>query len=72
MRGRGKVWSPIVGSGRSDPLLTVIDPYYAEVVQPDEEAFFDFANSKFTLGWEETYVDASKDGEVAESVAGKS
>lgn len=58
--------------GTNTADLCAPDPYYAEVVQPDEEEFFDFSNSKFTVGWEETYVDASKGGEVAESVAGKS
>lgn len=53
-------------------VLIDADPYYAEVVQPDEESFFDFATSQVTVGWEETYVDASKGGELAESVAGRS
>ena len=39
---------------------------------PDEAEFFDFENSRFTVGWEEVYVDASKGGEVAEEVKGKS
>ena len=41
-------------------------------MKPDEESFFDFANSQLTVGWEETYIDASEGGEVAESVAKKS
>lgn len=52
-------------------LIVVIDPYYKDVVQPDEEQFFDLSNSRFTVGWEETYVDASKDGKVAASVKGE-
>lgn len=48
------------------------DPYYEEVIAPDEASFFDLASSKLTVGWEEVYVDDRKDGEVATSVAGKS
>ncbi|PPJ53236.1 hypothetical protein CBER1_11770 [Cercospora berteroae] len=48
------------------------DPYYAEVVAPDEKSFWKFATSKITIGWEETYIDASKSGEVAAIVKGQS
>ncbi|CAK1361064.1 hypothetical protein CB0940_03525 [Cercospora beticola] len=48
------------------------DPYYAEVVAPDEKSFWKFATSKITIGWEETYIDASKGGEVAAIVKGQS
>lgn len=47
-----------------------LDPYYDKVVRPDEESFFDLSSSLLTVGWEETYVDASR-GEIAESVVGK-
>lgn len=72
MSGRGEVSSEECGKLASlgacaDWRVLFIDPYYAEVVKPDEEAFFDFANSRFTVGWEETYVDAAADGEVAAS-----
>ncbi|KAI5357772.1 putative EthD domain-containing protein [Septoria linicola] len=47
------------------------DPYYADVVSPDEQSFWEFATSKITVGWEETYIDATKDGEVAFPVKGQ-
>ncbi|EME41100.1 hypothetical protein DOTSEDRAFT_27677 [Dothistroma septosporum NZE10] len=46
------------------------DPYYASVITPDEEEFFDFSRSKITVGWEEVYIDPRKDGEVDASVYG--
>jgi len=49
----------------------IVDPYYEEVIAPDEASFFDLASSRFTVGWEEVYVDERKDGEVAASVAQK-
>lgn len=53
-----------------DGLTGRTDPYYEEVVRPDEESFFDFSASLITVGWEETYIDDRKDGELAPSVAG--
>ncbi|OAL30475.1 hypothetical protein AYO22_01673 [Fonsecaea multimorphosa] len=39
------------------------DPYYAEVVAPDEEKLFDWASAEWTIGWEEVYI---KDGKVVD------
>ncbi|CAK4032117.1 Hypothetical predicted protein [Lecanosticta acicola] len=36
------------------------DPYYAQVVKPDEEAFFDFERSRITVGWEEVYIEGGE------------
>lgn len=47
------------------------DPYYAEIVGPDETSFWDFERSSMTVGWEETYIDAADNGKVADSVVGK-
>lgn len=37
------------------------DPYYKDVMVPDEMEFADWSSSKITIGWEEVYV---QDGKV--------
>lgn len=51
-------------------LLTIsmTDPYYKEVVEPDEAEFFDLGRSRITVGWEEVYID-DRTGKIAEDVA---
>ncbi|KIW27882.1 uncharacterized protein PV07_07580 [Cladophialophora immunda] len=39
------------------------DPYYAEVIAPDEEKLFDWSSMEWTIGWEEVYI---KDGKVVD------
>ena len=39
------------------------DPYYSEVVFPDELKFADPANSQIIIGWEEVYV---QDGKIVD------
>lgn len=36
------------------------DPYYQEVVGPDESNFADLAKTRVMVGWEEVYVDNGK------------
>lgn len=40
--------------------LNGLDPYYEQVVQPDEESFFDMSKSSITIGWEEVYIENGK------------
>ncbi|OAG38794.1 hypothetical protein AYO21_06989 [Fonsecaea monophora] len=39
------------------------DPYYAEVIAPDEDKLFDWNTAEWTIGWEEVYI---KDGKVVD------
>ncbi len=39
------------------------DPYYKEVVFPDEEKLFEWETAKWSVGWEEVWVE---DGKVVE------
>jgi hypothetical protein len=36
------------------------DPYYKDVMAPDEENLFDMKSFKFMVGWEEVYVEDGK------------
>lgn len=38
------------------------------MVSPDEKSFWDIGRFKITVGWEETYIDATKGGDVDPSV----
>jgi len=44
------------------------DPYYLEVVAPDELKFADVPRTKILIGWEEVYV---KDGKKVEVQPGE-
>ncbi|EXJ73747.1 uncharacterized protein A1O5_03509 [Cladophialophora psammophila CBS 110553] len=39
------------------------DPYYTEVIAPDEDKLFDWGSVEWTVGWEEVYI---KDGKVVD------
>ncbi|ETI24899.1 hypothetical protein G647_04269 [Cladophialophora carrionii CBS 160.54] len=39
------------------------DPYYEQVVMPDENQLFEWESAQWTLGWEEVYI---KDGKIVE------
>ena len=39
------------------------DPYYEEVVVPDENRLYDWETARWTYGWEEVYIE---DGKVVE------
>ncbi|OAP65489.1 hypothetical protein AYL99_01461 [Fonsecaea erecta] len=43
------------------------DPYYAEVIAPDEQRLFDWTSVEWTVGWEEVYI---KDGRVVDMPLG--
>lgn len=45
------------------------DPYYREVVEPDEKKFFDLEKSQVIVGWEECYVEDGKVLDVAKGEA---
>lgn len=40
------------------------DPYYGDVVAPDEEKFIDMGRSQMIVGWEEVYVEDGKTVDV--------
>ena len=42
------------------------DPYYKDVVAPDEKDFIDGERSRMILGWEEVFIE---DGKIVDDVA---
>ena len=36
------------------------DPYYEDVISPDEQKFLDMSRNRLTVGYVETYVEAGK------------
>jgi hypothetical protein len=36
------------------------DPYYEEVIAPDEEKLFEWSTAQWSVGWEEVYIQDGK------------
>jgi hypothetical protein len=37
-----------------------LDPYYLDIVVPDEKKFFDVTDTDCTVGWEEVFIEDGK------------